>query len=120
MIVACGAPFAGTAALLAWVADFLAVDFLAVDFLMMTFVPGWQAEAWVSILQHALGLHDPGGSLMLAPEARNGLEATICSRQIDVEGVVRLPGDLKPWGCHANQYGMARPELHSAWLVLDR
>ena len=57
---------------------------------------------------------------MLAAEARNGLEVTIRRRQIDVEGVVRLPGDLKPWGCHANQYGMVRPVLHAAWLVLDR
>jgi hypothetical protein len=47
-------------------------------------------------------------------------QGTARCRQIDVEGVVRLPGDLKPWGCHANQYGIVRPELYSAWLVLDR
>ena len=57
---------------------------------------------------------------MLAPEARNGFEATIRRRQFDVERVVTLPGDVKPWGCHVSLYGMAKSELHSAWLVLDR
>jgi hypothetical protein len=52
---------------------------------MMTLVPGWQAEPWVGVLQHALGLHDPGGSFMLAAEAGNYLETTIRRRQFDVE-----------------------------------
>jgi len=63
-------------------------------------------EPWVSPLQHSLGLHDPGGSLMFAAEAGYRLEATMRRRELDVEGVVRLLDDLEAWGCHAVKYGM--------------
>jgi len=57
---------------------------------------------------------------MLAAEAGYRLQATMRLGQIDVEGVVTLLDDLKERGCHATQYGMDQPELHSGLACVRR
>jgi hypothetical protein len=46
---------------------------------------------------------------MLTAKAGYGLEATIRSRQPDVERVVGLRDNLKAWGRHGRHYGTVWP-----------
>ena len=71
----------------------------------MALVSRWQDERRVTLMQHSHSLCAPSGSFMLASDACYGLEATIRSRQPDVEGVVRLRDNLKERVCHYDQYG---------------
>jgi hypothetical protein len=66
----------------------------------MALVSGWKDEQRITLLQQSHSLCAPCGSLMLTAEAGYGLEATIRSRQIDVEGVVGLLDNLKAWRGH--------------------
>jgi hypothetical protein len=61
----------------------------------MALVSGWKDERRITFLQHSHSLCAPCGSFMLAAEAGYDFEATIRSRQPDVERVVGLRDNLK-------------------------
>jgi hypothetical protein len=74
--------------------------------------PGRWAGPRVDLVEHPLGLHDPGLSLVLAVEAIDRPKAALSRLQADAEGAVGLLDQLKVWDTHGGQYGTGAPGLH--------